>query len=273
MNSSWSLAQKTPPEPFGARRLHLFSTVAFLGFRDKIVVPLSPGLLLPLWPPPFQPSWHLLLTTQRMSLLGRITICPGSWERAQLLAASAESSCSYSDLRHKVTVGWQHRPQQHLRLGIKMASHEVEIDLNEGTGPAGFLMHNSTPRTLFHGRAKHNKVRRYYTDWKALNTVLENKRDPCCYRIYVSSDVTHIERQWENTAKQKKKKNPHITLWETAYKCYWNSKRKLSEWIYQGEKALGEAELEQGPTGNRFAHQRRTQEPLVLECNWPGFWN
>ena len=48
MNSSWSLAQKTSPEPFGITHLSLFSTVAFLGFCDKIVVSLSPGLLLPL---------------------------------------------------------------------------------------------------------------------------------------------------------------------------------------------------------------------------------
>lgn len=67
-------------------------------------------------------------------------------------------------------------------------------------------------------------------------------------------------------------KKSAIKLRETAYKCHWSSKKEPSEWIYQWEKELEEAELEQRPTGSRFHRQRRTQEPMAVQCNRPGFW-
>lgn len=199
-----------------------------------------------------------------MSLLGRITICPGSWRRAQLLAPSAESACSLSDLWHKVTLQWQHGPKkQHPRQGVKMASHKVEIELlNQGTGPAGFLTHNSTPRTRFQEGLSRRKEG---------SAMLPERRSTQCWKtsmiqnLHDRSDLTHVRRQGENTAKRQK--NNSSSCGKEPKSGTGAQRRKPPERSYQWEKTGEEVELELSPKRSGRGHQRRTQGPLVVQCN------
>lgn len=150
MGSSWSLAQKTSPEPFGTIHFPFFKTAAFLGFCDKESGNLScyHCLLVSshLSDLPFQPLlWaHLPLLT---------TICPGN--RKQGSTAGSLCSCLYSDLWHKVTLGWQLRPR------TQCLSQGILTRWRLGHRPSWLL------RTLFQGRAEWKQGRKYHADWKA----------------------------------------------------------------------------------------------------------